>query len=325
MPVLAVDGGNTKTIGIVVHGDGTVAGWGRSGPSDPYQVSLSGARTAVSEAAAQALRQAGVGAQEITAACFGMAGADWPEDYEDLRKTLSPVVPAAECVVKNDAITGLVSSSPDGAGIAAIVGTGVAIGARNYAGDEWHGSFWTNIEFGRATTRETLYAITDSYLGIAPPTALAGRVFEYRSVGDARELLRSTRRLEGGEPLDHGVMTRILLETARDGDVIARGIVERLGQTCACYAVAAARQVNLNDRPYVVLGGGGFRTEGNGLRGAIIKSVREDLPNARVVETQTEPVVGSAMLALETSGLTVVDSTKKRLLATLASATHFDG
>ena len=34
--VLGCDGGNTKTIAVVAHADGRIAGWGRAGSSDVH-------------------------------------------------------------------------------------------------------------------------------------------------------------------------------------------------------------------------------------------------------------------------------------------------
>src|SRR6185503_10466007 len=76
--VLGVDGGNTKTIAVVVTGEGAVLGTGRAGCGDIHNARGLGA----------ALAEAGTGAGDVAAAAFSLAGADWPEDFDYLRREL---------------------------------------------------------------------------------------------------------------------------------------------------------------------------------------------------------------------------------------------
>ena len=98
--LLGVDGGNTKCIALVAHRDGTIVGAGRAGCSDIYAVDEP--ETALAEidlAVASALASAGASTDDVEAAGFSLAGADWPEDYDLLRCELSrrlPHVPQLE-------------------------------------------------------------------------------------------------------------------------------------------------------------------------------------------------------------------------------------
>src|SRR5436305_10147675 len=84
--VLAVDGGNTKTIALVATLDGTILGAGRGGCSDIYNAeagtewpdSAAAAMANVEYAVVGALQGAQVKASDLATAVFSMAGADWP-------------------------------------------------------------------------------------------------------------------------------------------------------------------------------------------------------------------------------------------------------
>jgi N-acetylglucosamine kinase-like BadF-type ATPase len=77
--VLAVDGGNTKTIAVVAGADGRVLGTGRAGCADIYNAPTPDrALDAIAAAVGAALAEAGMRADELAAAAFGLAGADWP-------------------------------------------------------------------------------------------------------------------------------------------------------------------------------------------------------------------------------------------------------
>ncbi len=87
--LLGADGGNTKTVAVVVTGDGEVLGSGRGGCGDIHNAR--GPEAAVEEivrAASAALDAAGAAAADVAATAFSLAGADWPEDFEYLRREL---------------------------------------------------------------------------------------------------------------------------------------------------------------------------------------------------------------------------------------------
>jgi N-acetylglucosamine kinase-like BadF-type ATPase len=92
--VLAVDGGNTKTIALVAGLDGTILGTGRAGCSDIYNADHNRARAMqialdnIEDAVMTALRAAGAEPGDLVAGVFGLAGADWPEDFVDLKKAM---------------------------------------------------------------------------------------------------------------------------------------------------------------------------------------------------------------------------------------------
>src|SRR5215469_12424914 len=92
--VLAVDGGNTKTIVLIAGLDGTILGVGRGGCCDIYnatesdngsddETSTDSALIALSNlerAVAAALRSASALPDDLEVSVLNMAGADWPED-----------------------------------------------------------------------------------------------------------------------------------------------------------------------------------------------------------------------------------------------------
>jgi N-acetylglucosamine kinase-like BadF-type ATPase len=81
--LLAVDGGNSKTIALVGRPDGMIVGWGRGGCSDIYAAASPGLAFAeVERAVGHALEYAARHRNGIAGGVFSMAGADWPENIE---------------------------------------------------------------------------------------------------------------------------------------------------------------------------------------------------------------------------------------------------
>src|SRR5213078_4437277 len=73
--LLAVDGGNTKTLAVVCDADGRTLGAGRAGCGDIYGASSPDAAIdAIVTACGQALEGAGARAADVQAAVFSLAG-----------------------------------------------------------------------------------------------------------------------------------------------------------------------------------------------------------------------------------------------------------
>lgn len=94
--VLAVDGGNTKTIALVAALDGTILGAGRGGCGDIYnadagtewQDSATAAVANIEYAVQSALQAAQADSSDLVIGVFSMAGADWPEDFAYLHAAM---------------------------------------------------------------------------------------------------------------------------------------------------------------------------------------------------------------------------------------------
>src|SRR4051812_30426564 len=123
--VLGVDGGNTKTVALVALENGTVVGAGQAGCADIHNApSPDDGLDEIAAACTRALEAAGASAADLAATAFSLAGADWPEDFELIRRGLEERLElGAEPVIVNDAIGAIRSGTDDGVGVAAVCGT----------------------------------------------------------------------------------------------------------------------------------------------------------------------------------------------------------
>jgi N-acetylglucosamine kinase-like BadF-type ATPase len=313
--VLAVDGGNTKTIAVVAALDGTILGVGHGGCSDIYNaVPEHGASDSAATARAQAelavnaaLRSAGVAASELAVGVFNMAGADWPEDMAFWREAMTERGFGREIIVHNDALGVLFLGSPDATGVSIVAGTGIATGARAADGRVWHSSFWQDEAQGSFQLgQKALFALYRSALGIAPPTSLTQRILEYLNVSTVEELLHLFHNRLRPAPVKVDRLTPILLDEAHAGDGVALQVVRDQAALVGDIALAAARQVGLEGTDFpVVLAGGMFRHPSPVLETAIVQRMRLTSPGIRPVRSPGEPIVGVLVEALSAAGVTV--------------------
>ena len=150
--------GGTKNVDDLVKvtaENGAVLGSGRGRCGDIHNAA--GPAAAVDQIVAAsnaALDAAGVGADDLAAAGFSLAGADWPEDFAYLADELRQRLPLrAEPEVVNDAVGGLRSGSEDMIGVSVVIGTHVAIAGRNAGGDLFHLGFWPDSTGAHALRR----------------------------------------------------------------------------------------------------------------------------------------------------------------------------
>jgi N-acetylglucosamine kinase-like BadF-type ATPase len=301
--LLGVDGGNTKTIALVARRDGTVVGVGTAGCADIHN-----ARTPelgleeVVRASASALEAAGARAGDPAAAAFSLAGADWPEDFEFLRTGLTERLGLlGEPLVVNDAIGAIRSGTDDWVGVAAICGTGGAIGARNRAGRIFHLGFWPDGTGAYTLGSEGLAAVWRAGIGVGPETSLTGRALDRWGSPDPVSLLHAFTRIggAGADRYARSLFAEAVLDEAAAGDPVAHAIVVRAGSHLGDYARVSAEQTGQLGSPFpLVLSGGVLRHPSALLRESILARV----PDAEPVYPAVEPVAGAVLLAADRVG-----------------------
>ncbi len=331
--VLAVDGGNTKTIALVASLDGIILGAGRGGCGDIYAAeagtkwpdSAAAAVANIEYAVRSALQAAQIDTSDLVTGVFNMAGADWPEDFVYLRTAMEARRYGATIRIQNDALGVLHAGSADATGVSVVCGTGGATGARSPDGRIWHSSMWQNQVQGSAQLgQKTLDAVYRSELGIEPPTTLTQRVLDFFHLDTVEEVLHLFTSRERRPPSRVDQLTPILLDEAQAGDSVASRVVQEHGRALGDYALAAARRVGIEGTAFtLVLAGGVFRHPSKLLEDAIIERVRTTSPDVRPTRCRFEPIIGVLFTALEAAGGSVNDTLLEKLIPTIPSSTLF--
>lgn len=128
---LAVDGGGTHTRALVVSEDLLVKGWGHSGSADILNLTEQKVRENLEEAVKGALVSAGVDANAIVCACFGMPtyhdGIGTDQKIEFLVREVVPFEP----IIVNDVSLALEAAIPMESGAVMLSGTGAMLMYKN--------------------------------------------------------------------------------------------------------------------------------------------------------------------------------------------------
>jgi N-acetylglucosamine kinase-like BadF-type ATPase len=322
--VLAVDGGNTKTIALVATTEGEVLGAAYGGCGDIYNAAagngaLDPAMSALKNVEGTilaALAAAQVEADDLAVSVLNLAGADWPEDIEFWREAMTVRGYGRSVHVQNDALGALYIGSPDATGVSIVCGTGVATGARASDGRVWHTSYWQDEAQSNAHLgQKTLVAVFRSALGLEEPTALTARLLNHFGAPSVEELLYLFHNRRHPAPGGLDRLAPILLDEAEAGDGVALRVVREHGKTLGDVALVAARRVEIEHTPFhLVLAGGVFRHPTKTLQEAIVARVRLAAPDVHPVRTTQEPITGVLIQALTLAGTVIDSATRDRLM-----------
>lgn len=294
--VLGCDGGNTKTIALVATLDGRIAGWGRAGSSDVHDnpAALDELRRAVADACAMA----GCTGGDVQRAVFGLAGADWPEDFALLADAMGVAI-GGEVAILNDAVNAIRCGTPDGVGVVVSCGTGGTAAAMSAGGAIYHRGFWPEPSGAREIGRLGLSAVQRAHLGIGLPTSLTERALVRYGAHDADALLHVLTRRDRDGSTDSRWFCPDVLDAAADGDPVAIAIVRREGKVLGDQAAVCARELDLSDGFPLVLVGGVFRHSSPLLRDTVQAQVPQGVP----VEATVEPAVAALLRAFDAVGV----------------------
>lgn len=299
--ILGVDGGKTKTVCVLADTERGVIGRGYAGSSDKYDVPLEQALDAVEEAVRNAAHEASV-SLPVAVGCFGLAGADWPEDFEQLEQGLRARGLAERVIVKNDMHVALHANVEHGVLLSA--GTHTAAAIRTPDGHEWFsGWFSVNGPGGVTAGHRALWAVLHARDGRGAPTALTAPVLEATNTATAEELLR---KLSQGDldDADFAALAPLLFEAHYEaGDQVAAEIIIDLGKEMARWVTGLLTRFDLlAEAVPVILTGGLFRGKGPLLEDTVRMIAHVRAPRADLRRADREPVMGAVMYAYEALG-----------------------
>jgi len=261
---LGVDGGQSSTVALIGDESGRVLGAGRSGPCN--HVEGPGGREKFTHAIGGSLEQACTHAGlnpatvEFHAACLGFSGGP-----ADKREILTAMLRTPRLIVTTDALIALAGATAGAPGIITIAGTGSIAFGRNADGRTARAGGWGFL-FGDEgggfdITRQALRAALRHEEGWGPPTSLRAALLEPSGAANANDLLHCFYTTDFPRPRIAG-FARLVDQAARDGDAVAREILNNAAQQLAALAGAVRAQLFAEgEAAAVVFIGGVFSSE----------------------------------------------------------------
>ncbi|MFF0160644.1 N-acetylglucosamine kinase [Streptomyces sp. NPDC005263] len=305
--VVGVDGGNSKTDLILADTEGRLLSWVRGPGTRPHTEGMQTTTERLAHLVRHALAEAGLpDTTPVSAGAYFLANVDRRAQERLALRQLTRLGVARRTVVRNDTLAVLLAGAPDGWGVAVVSGAGINAAAVHPGGRSARflslGDITGDWGGGLAVARAGLGAAVRAGDGRGPATRLRQNLPGHFGL-DSVELVALA--VSGGDiPVTalHG-LAPLVFATAADGDAVARGIVERLGDEIVVMVTALLRRLRLLRTPTpVVLGGGTLQNDQVLLRDHITARLATEAPMARPRVLDVPPVAGALREALLTAG-----------------------
>lgn len=299
---LGVDGGGTNTRIVLINQKKNLVGEGMAGASNPLRVGIEAAVTHIFEAVNQACDEANLSRSDIVSATLGLAGVR----REDLRKRIHErftrelhIKPVEVCT---DAEIALYGATLGKAGLAVIAGTGsICIGSdgnghRATAGG-W-GPLAGDEGGGAGIARRALQAIAKASDGRGKKTSLSDVALDYFRTARMDDLPVAIYAPQMDNAKIAG-FARFVIETAIEGDEVARQVISEAGSELALAANAVIEKLHLENRKFPIAKVGSIFSAGELLTESLLNKVHKIAPEAYLTEPQMSPALAAAVWAFE--------------------------
>ncbi|MHB0959782.1 MAG: N-acetylglucosamine kinase [Pirellulaceae bacterium] len=302
--VLGVDcGGSKTTAALALPRPGRAhapLGRGSAGPSNPRACGLPTAQQNIASAVRAAFQAAGRPPARVAAACLAVAGAG----HESIRSALDHWCEQQALAVRwrvvNDAEIILRAGVPAGPGIALIAGTGSLAYGMAASGQVARAGGWGHLlgdeGSGYAIGLAALRAVAQATDRRGSQTCLTSLVLEQFGLQDPWDLI-PTLQADPDARRHIAAAAPVVLQSAAQGDPVARRIRTQAAQDLANMTAAVARSLDLACHAYRLVYSGGLLQHHAALRDEVGRYLdQRQLPPSAMTVVH-EPVEGALLLA----------------------------
>ena len=314
---LGADLGATKTHVLVTTEEGEVVGFGQSGPGNHEVVGYEGFEKNLQIATRQAFSSAGIEVEQLCGAGFGIAGYDWPLQYELISRVIGTLGIQAPIELVNDAVPGIVASASEGWGIAVVAGTG----CNCWGWDSTHtrighvtGGGLTFGEGGGASEMvyKSIQQVAYEYTRRGPATRLSKMYMELTGTKNLEELLSG---IMVGKITINASAAPLIFQAAEQGDGVAMGIIDWAGSELGELANAVIRQLDFQTLSFDVVMLGSTFNGGKRLVDPMRLKILSTAPGAHLVRLTQPPVIGSVLMGMQKNGKVITQAIRQNLTA----------
>lgn len=300
MIILAIDQGATKTQALVADEQGHILGTGLDRGACHFMDGMGKAMFAVQGAADKAIEQAGIKKEDVCRVSGGLAGANWPDEIENLEKNLEKIYIGAKVSVCNDCVPALYAGTTCANAVILCAGTHFNAAVLKNRELVWiYNNYTESIDQGgRSLAIRAMEGVLRSVTCMGPETSLKQRAMDFFGYDEILPMVLDFSRGNIRTPLKDFVKT--VDEEAMRGDKVALDAQYEFARSLSRYAIGALKKYELiGTETDIVLSGGVFKAQSPVMVDAISTEVHRVSPTARIVEAVYEPVVGALELALD--------------------------
>ncbi len=304
--VIGIDGGGTKTIGVLLEDSGKVLGR-VVGESSNFQV-IGGEKLGqvIKKVVDGLKKEAKVEVQRIDHLFAGLAGAGRSADRNAISEVFSALHLANSFTVDSDAAAALGGAFAGGPGVILISGTGAICFGKDESGNLVRCSGWGYLlgdeGSGYFIGQQAVIAALKDLDGRGPQTTLRKAIEERYKLANI-DLIISQIYSGKIDRTEIASIAPVVFEEADNGDSLAQSIIATAGRELGKVVAAVAKKLGKqNDTVSIALVGSVFKQRDKLLPFMQEESLRV-AAQANFIDPLFDPAIGSAILALQKLGI----------------------
>lgn len=314
--IVGVDGGGTKSDGVIVDLEGYVKGRFSGGPANYQALGKKGVREALDDLFRRGLEEAGIPKGDIACIVLGMAGVGRAEDEEVIAEVIRSLGWSCRVLCCSDALVALVGAFGNGPGIILIAGTGSICLGRDEAGNLVRCGGWgyllDDVGSGYFIGQQAVVAGLRAWDGRGKQTRLRSLVEERFGLRSIEGVVRKIY-IEGMNREATAGLAPMVFAAADGGDEVAQEIVERAGRGLGEMVKTVAVELGWEGRKVRVSYAGGVFERANAVIPWIHREVAKVSEDVEISPPRFEPSVGAALLGFQELGECVTEGVLKHL------------
>ncbi len=299
--IIGMDGGGTKTHGIISDLDGNPVAEVMGGSANFQMLGVDVVARSIFKLILELVEKIGRSFSDVKIIVIGLAGAGKEEDknrvYNGIIKVADEYgLKLPKLIIETDARIALEGAFMGDAGIVLISGTGSVMFAKDINGEihrvgGW-GRFIGDEGSGFSIGCEALRAVAKFIDGRGEKTILKDLIFEKFKISDLREVVS---KIYSGE-FDLASIAPIVMEAGERGDEIAVKILDEACSELLSHIKAMLGKANFGEQVKLVLMGGVLRSE-NYLSRKLKREISEKFPQIDLIEPIASPAYGAIVYA----------------------------
>ena len=297
MYIIGIDGGGTKTVGILTTETGQHLAQVQSGPANYHVVGETQTQAVLEAVVGKLCEKAGVSRTSPIRFCLGMAGLGRVADRKVIGRICDELGIREDRILTHDAHIALIGGTEKQEGVIVISGTGAIVYGIGADGREARASGWGYLlgdeGSGYDIAISGLRAVARAADGRSHPTELTNRILNRLELNEPNALIRWVHAASRDAIAR---LAEIVFDTARTADRVAERIVDDAADELVCAAGSVIEQLEFIEPFDVVLSGGNLIHQpvfADRLR----RQLTEIQPEASVLLPKHEPAYGAVLLA----------------------------
>jgi N-acetylglucosamine kinase-like BadF-type ATPase len=297
MYIIGIDGGGTKTTGILTTETGQHLAQAQSGPANYHVVGEARTQAVLEDIVGELYEKASIPAGNSVRFCLGMAGLGRSADREVIGRICDELGICQNRVLTHDAHIALVGGTEKQEGVIVISGTGSIVYGINADGRDARASGWGYLlgdeGSGYDIAIKGLRAIARAADGRGDRTELTDRILNGLELNEPSELIRWVHAANRDTIAQ---LAEIVFDTAKTRDTVADHIVDEAADELVCAATSVIKQLKFTEPFDIVLNGGNLIHQtmfADKLRHRFARIQ----PGASVQLPKHEPAYGAVLLA----------------------------